>query len=320
MKTIAPLVIGFIAGLFGFSELYIEHEGYRAVFQVLSDCAIVLAAMAYVLGGINVVQVNWPKIRRRESDWQYKVVLLVGVVVMLVAGAYPWHKFGGGEPGRIAIDGGGVPGAPATVAFDVQPKYALVVVDGGSPQRAWHAGDPSDIYAPPGDRPLRVELAPGRHTVSVRMPVGGYETFTGAVDVTGGETVTVSAHLGMLWGATSPGTGRVYTWLYDYVFFPCNATMFSLLAFFIASAAFRAFRARSLEAGLLLGAAVLVMLGFVPIGGAIWSGFPEIAEWIMDVLNTTGRRAIIMGAALGAVATGLRVILGIERSHLGGGD
>jgi hypothetical protein len=117
----------------------------------------------------------------------------------------------------------------------------------------------------------------------------------------------------MLWGTS----GRVYTWWYDHVFAPCNATMFALLAFFIASAAFRAFRARNLEAALLLGAAILVMIGRVPIGRSISPWFPELAEWIIDVPNNAGRRAIMMGAALGAIATSLRVILGLERSHLG---
>jgi len=132
-----------------------------------------------------------------------------------------------------------------------------------------------------------------------------------------GQRGTAVTDLYMFWGAGSPELGRVFVWLYDHVFFPCNATMFSLLAFFIASAAFRAFRARNTEAALLLGAAIFVMLGLVPIGGAISPVFPAIQEWIMDVLNTTGRRAIMMGAALGAIATSLRVILGIERSHLG---
>src|SRR5690606_25901951 len=132
-----------------------------------------------------------------------------------------------------------------------------------------------------------------------------------------GQVATVATNLYMFWGAQSPELGRVFTWLYDHVFYPCNATMFALLAFFIASAAFRAFRARNTESALLLGAAILVMIGLMPVGRWLSPAFPEIQEWIMAVLNTTGRRAIMMGAALGAIATGLRVILGIERSHLG---
>jgi hypothetical protein len=123
----------------------------------------------------------------------------------------------------------------------------------------------------------------------------------------------IEADLITLWGPT----GRVYVWIYDYVFYPCNATMFALLAFFIASAAFRAFRARNAEAALLLGAAIIIMLGRAPIGRAISDLLPLISDWILDVPNNAGRRAIMMGAALGAIATGLRIILGLERSHLG---
>jgi len=89
------------------------------------------------------------------------------------------------------------------------------------------------------------------------------------------------------------------------------------------SAAFRAFRARNLEATVLLSAAILVMIARVPMGESIpvlGDYLPRLMNWIMDIPNTAARRAIFIGAALGAIATGLRVILGMERSHLGGGD
>jgi hypothetical protein len=97
-----------------------------------------------------------------------------------------------------------------------------------------------------------------------------------------------------------------------------QGTMFALLAFYIASAAFRAFRIRSFDASLLAVAAVLVMLGRVPIGTVIWDELPRVADWIMNIPNNAAKRAILIGAALGAIATGLKVILGLERNYLGG--
>ena len=123
------------------------------------------------------------------------------------------------------------------------------------------------------------------------------------------------------------GDGTPFIWLFNTFYDPLASTMFALLAFFITSAAYRAFRARSTQAVLLLSAAILVMLGQVPVGAAIWGGpdaflggFPGIKDWIMNVPNLAGKRAILMGAALGAISTGLRVILGLERAHLGGGN
>ena len=92
--------------------------------------------------------------------------------------------------------------------------------------------------------------------------------------------------------------------------------MFSLLAFFIASASYRAFRARTLEATLLLIAGALVMIGRVPIGDLMWHQLPVIADWIMDIPQMAAKRGILIGIALGMVVTSLRIILGIERSYL----
>ena len=107
-------------------------------------------------------------------------------------------------------------------------------------------------------------------------------------------------------------------WIYERFFKPLQATMFALLAFYIASAAFRAFRARSLEATLLLSAGALVMLGQVPLPFAPEAGtfFARVQGFLMAYINGAGQKAIIMGAALGTLATGLRIVLGLERSYL----
>jgi len=111
---------------------------------------------------------------------------------------------------------------------------------------------------------------------------------------------------------------NVFTFIFYNAYFPLGATMYGLLSFYIASAAFRAFRAKNIESGLMLSAAILVMLGRVPIGMALSDIFPKLANWIMIVPNSAGQRGIIMGATIGVVAVGLKIILGIERSYLRG--
>lgn len=120
------------------------------------------------------------------------------------------------------------------------------------------------------------------------------------------------------------GAGTAFDWLFNYMMFPMGGTMFALLAFFVASAAYRAFRARTLEATLLLLAAFVVMLGQVPIGTfwvPSWWPYWLAPDWlkdrIMETVNTAGQRAILIGAALGVVSTSLRILLGIERAYLG---
>jgi len=106
-----------------------------------------------------------------------------------------------------------------------------------------------------------------------------------------------------------------FTWMYRNFYTPMSATMFSLLAFFIASAAFRAFRIRSTEALLLAIAAFILMIGRVPIGNAIHPFIPAGADWLMEVPQNAAKRGILIGAALGVMATGIRLILGIEKTY-----
>ena len=126
--------------------------------------------------------------------------------------------------------------------------------------------------------------------------------------------------------AVPEGAFSLFDWLYDYVQVPCQATIFSILAFFMASAAFRAFRARNVAAALLLAAALIVMFGRVPIGEEagrlLFPGHPDlfasVADWLMEFPNMAAKRGILLGISLGAISQSLRVLFGIERSYLGG--
>jgi hypothetical protein len=127
-------------------------------------------------------------------------------------------------------------------------------------------------------------------------------------------------------------------WMYSFVLLPLQSTMFALLAFFITSAAYRAFRIKTLESTLLLLTACLVMLARVPIGNWFWAQiahgiaaiFPSVngnalaqapvlsgpTEWVLQVPQMAAKRGISFGIALGGIAMSIRIILGIERTYL----
>ena len=77
------------------------------------------------------------------------------------------------------------------------------------------------------------------------------------------------------------------TWFqaaYDYCFLPLSATTFSLLAFFVASASYRAFRAKNREATLLLIAALIILLGRTLVGTALTETLPGSLELLFAAL------------------------------------
>lgn len=122
--------------------------------------------------------------------------------------------------------------------------------------------------------------------------------------------------------------GAVYDGLYGILFkgflTSLDATMFSLIAFYIVSAAYRAFRIRSTEAALMMAAAAVIMLALVPVGVAATNWLPttgllsalrleKIGYWLLIGPNMAAQRAIAFGVAVGSLAMGLRIWLSLER-------
>ncbi|MDH5199447.1 MAG: hypothetical protein OEW93_01050 [Candidatus Bathyarchaeota archaeon] len=113
--------------------------------------------------------------------------------------------------------------------------------------------------------------------------------------------------------------GAIFEDIRMFVLTPLSAAMYASLGFWIASAAYRAFRARTVEAAILLISGTIVMLANAPVGGSIWGGFAPLKDWIFDVPNMSTMRGITIGAALGALALGARTLMGKERGYLRGG-
>ncbi len=96
-----------------------------------------------------------------------------------------------------------------------------------------------------------------------------------------------------------------------------GSAMFSLLAFYIATAAYRAFRLQSIEAGLMMSAAVLVMFGQIPLGFFIWHEIPTIRVWILSHVSASAFRGVLFGSLIAGLSMAVRMWLSLERTSFG---
>ena len=297
-----------IVGFFGSLTLFgwfIENEGIKAF---IDDDATqwydIIASFAIFLGALNLLKLQFLKVLKRQSGWQYSVVAIVSFFIVFVMGFF--------MRGAFVVD------IPNT---DVQSTYFTQ----GAAEEAVNQLKDSGVAA----------------------------------------TITPAQ-----WGAHIQTEGGLFKWMFDNIFTPLSATMFALLAFYVASASYRAFRARNFEATLLLLAGIIIMIGRVPAGGLISSWMimymlvlvlgiivntyfrhrqivfgvvalgllgvtllgssmgwpidqpsvfylPDLQEWIYSVPNLAGARAIMIGIGLGIIVTSLRYIFGLEKSYIG---
>jgi hypothetical protein len=120
-------------------------------------------------------------------------------------------------------------------------------------------------------------------------------------------TATLVASAGLWFGLPSDPMA----WIFENMYVPLQGAFFALVAFFLATAAYRALRARNLETTLMLLAALVVFLGQTPILGVL----ADAREWVLNVPSTAGVRGILLGVALGTIATALRLLIGMDRPY-----
>ena len=114
-------------------------------------------------------------------------------------------------------------------------------------------------------------------------------------------------------GQPSGPAQPIVQWLFENVQTPIQASLSALLVFFLVTAALRLLRIRSVESAIMLLVVLLVLAGQVTIG--LVPVLPDVKNWILDVPAMAGVRGILLGVALGALLTGIRLFLGVERPY-----
>lgn len=122
--------------------------------------------------------------------------------------------------------------------------------------------------------------------------------------------------IGLLFGPSSEVTMLLFT----YVQAPVEGALMALLAVSLAVAGFRLLsRKRDIYSVVFLVTALLVILGTAPWPFANESelvrSLGDLRAWISQVWAVAGARGILLGMALGAIATGLRVLLASDRPY-----
>lgn len=115
------------------------------------------------------------------------------------------------------------------------------------------------------------------------------------------------------------GPNQLYfKWMFENVFINLDTAMYSVLGFYVLSAAWRAYRARNLDATFLLVSGILAALVNAPVGEFIFgSGVISLGNWVVNVPTIAGLRTTYFGVALGSIYVALRTFIGKESGVLG---
>jgi hypothetical protein len=239
-KTIIR-IITFCGGLFFLLEFLIPGSGdndenfLTLRMTKFNDLLMVVAAMAFMLGPINLIRSNLSKMVRSRKEWLMPILFFAGLLFGIFAGICYW----------------------------TDAKMQDLTADSS-----------------------KVKSSLDEWVLSS----GGSLVLYSNIAIYG---------IGLALGGSSMG----------------------MLAFYLVSAAYRAFRLSNLDAGIMMFSAVIVLLGMVPLGAYITYNFPDKlqlstwARWIMDVPNTAVQRAVLIGAVAGVFGAGLRQWLGLGKAQ-----
>ena len=235
----------------------------------------IIAAFAIFLGALNLLKLQVIKIMKKQKNWQYSILAVAGFAFAIFAGFfYRGANF-------ITISG---------FQNEKLPELSNIIAE------ELNADNPYVIQ----DKILSAHTENIEYEIDKRfITEESAKHFMGELTPYV-ETISLQSKS---WGTHVLMEGSLFFWMFFYIKTPLELAMFSLLAFFVASASYRAFRIRNFEATLLLVAGIILMLGRVPIGGLIpW--------WVVSTMFVFG-----IGAIAAPFIRGRKMLFGV----VGGG-
>lgn len=331
-------IVTFLGGIYFFLEFIIPSDKLglpTATYdRDISNGFIAVSAMALGLGLINILLVHGSKIIFRRAGSIHSVALLIGLGMMLAVTFLDWRtaERNAGDVSRFFVlrdfadrivkdaDNGVrdvLPVAERNAKLVEAAENLMTEVEAGASTLELAPDAPAtdqELFDALKQESKR-EISEARATLLALKESNNLEPFDLSRTTSAGRALSEvgSTRLELLdiWSRHSLEK-RLYTFLYTGLFVSLGAAMFSLLGFYIASAAYRAFRIRSGESALMMGAAFIVMLGQIPFGLWIWSALPEVRLWLLSVPSAAAFRAIKIGAGVAGLVMAYRMWFSIE--------
>ena len=341
LKRHIPLLIVIGVGLLTLFGHFINNDAIRGfVDNDATQWFDIIASFAVFLGALNMLKLQVMKIIKKQKNWQYSILAVVGFSFAIFAGFFyrgaNYITISGFQNDKLSE-------VSNIIAEELNEDNPYVIQTNLAASESSYAIN--KLFMTEANAKLFMEkLTPYVETIELKSKS---------------------------WGTHVQTKGSLMYWIFINIYTPLGQAMFALLAFFVASASYRAFRIRNFEATLLLVAGIILMLGRVPIGGLIpwwvvsimimfgigaivapfikertflfgivvggmiifivlgtlmgWNqnppallSIPVIQDWIFAYPALAGSRALLMGIALGIVATSFRIIIGLDKSVLGG--
>lgn len=303
----------FVGGLYFVSKFILPEENGIIKFKDFHEYVIngftVIGSMAIGLGILNLLLVHGGKIAFKKSGWAFSAVLLVGLGTMLLAQGLDWYNK--------------EKNARRASSLSLLSEFSKKIVEDATSENS--------AVLPRTEREQMLKLAIERELINIsKLDPVSKELKEVAIKIEGTlkedfsndlihkqlqDQIVITSNLyreeidkHYVKGTIS----QFASFLNQGLFVSLGSAMFSLLGFYIAAAAYRAFRVRSVEATLMMLAALIVMLGQIPYGIWISPHLPEIRMWLLQVPSAGAARAIEMGAAIAGLVLAIRMWLSLE--------